>query len=195
MKVKKIEGAYLQVIDRNGKIIDEWVSSSKTSHYVSNLKEGEKYILHECYAAEGYTIASDTEFTVTYDKQTQKINLIDKIVEMSKKDIVGNELEGATMIVTNTKTKNIVDKWISGKEPHRINNLIENESYVLHEEISVNGYVKATDIEFTVSSDKSTQMLEMIDKIVLVSKTDIVTGKKLIGAELIVTDKKRERNR
>ena len=43
--------------------------------------------------------------------------MIDKIVEMSKKDIAGDELEGATIIVTNTKTKNIVDKWVSGKEP------------------------------------------------------------------------------
>lgn len=67
--------------------------------------------------------------------------------------------------------------------------------YILHEEIAVNGYVKATDIEFTVSSDKSTQKLEMIDKVVLVSKTDLVTGAELPGAELIVTDKKRKRNR
>lgn len=185
---EKVEGAYLQVIDRNGKIIDERVSSSKTSHYVSNLKEGEKFTLVELYAPKGYVKAKSTEFTVTYDKKTQEIVLIDKIVEMSKKDIVGNELEGATMIVTHTKTKNIVDKWISGKEPHRINNLIENESYVLHEEISVNGYVKATDIEFTVSSDKFTQMLEMIDKIVLISKTDLITSEELPGAELEVKD-------
>ncbi len=124
---EKVEGAYLQVIDRNGKIIDEWVSSSKTSHYVSNLKEGEKFTLVELCAPKGYVKAKSTEFIVTYDKRTQEIVLIDKIVEMSKKDINGNELEGATMIVTHTKTKNIVDKWISGKEPHRINNLIEGE--------------------------------------------------------------------
>ena len=190
----ELEGAELKVYDKNGCVIDEWISD-KMPHQINNLVEGEKYILHESYAAEGYTIASDIEFTVTYDKKTQEIVLIDKIVEMSKKDINGNELEGAIMIVTNIKTKNIVDKWTSSKEPHRINNLIENERYVLHEEISVNGYVKATDIEFTVSSDKATQKLEMIDKVVLVSKTDLVTGSELPGAELIVTDKKRKRNR
>lgn len=183
----ELEGAELKVYDKNGYVVDEWVSD-KMPHPINNLVEGEKYILHESYATEGYTIASDTEFTVTTDKETQKINLIDKIVEMSKKDISGNELEGATMVVTHTKTKNIVDKWISGKEPHRINNLIENESYVLHEEISVNGYVKATDIEFTVSSDKFTQTLEMIDKIVLISKTDLITSEELPGAELEVKD-------
>ncbi len=184
---KEIEGAKLKIYDKSGNAVDKWISE-KTPHPISNLVEGETYILHEDYATEGYTIASDTEFTVTTDKETQKINLIDKIVEMSKKDISGNELEGATMVVTHTKTKNIVDKWISGKEPHRINNLIENESYVLHEEISVNGYVKATDIEFTVSSDKFTQTLEMIDKIVLISKTDLITSEELPGAELEVKD-------
>ena len=134
-------------------------------------------------------LPTDVEFTVSKDKETQKIEMIDKIVEMSKKDIAGDELEGATIIVTNTKTKNIVDKWVSGKEPHRIQGLIEGETYVMHEEIAIDGYVKATDIEFTVSKDKETQKIEMIDKVVLVSKTDLVTGEELPGAELEVTDK------
>ena len=159
------------------------------AHKIKNLVEGETYTLHEEYAPEGYVIATDVEFTVSKDKETQKIEMIDKIVEMSKKDIAGDELEGATIIVTNTKTKNIVDKWVSGKEPHRIQGLIEGETYVMHEEIAIDGYVKATDIEFTVSKDKETQKIEMIDKVVLVSKTDLVTGEELPGAELEVTDK------
>lgn len=35
----------------------------------------------------------------------------------------------------------------------------------MHEEIAIDGYVKATDIEFTVSKDKETQKIEMIDKV------------------------------
>ena len=107
---------------------------------------------------------------------------------MTKKDINGNELEGATMIVTNDRTKNIVDKWVSGKEPHKIQGLIEGQNYTLHEEIAIEGYVKATDIQFTVTTDKQTQKIEMIDKVVLISKTDLVTGKELPGAELTITD-------
>ena len=168
--------------------MDEWTSTNE-AHKIKNLVEGETYTLHEEYAPEGYVIATDVEFTVSKDKETQKIEMIDKIVEMSKKDIAGDELEGATIIVTNTKTKNIVDKWVSGKEPHRIQGLIEGETYVMHEEIAIDGYVKATDIEFTVSKDKETQKIEMIDKVVLVSKTDLVTGEELPGAELEVTDK------
>ncbi len=184
----EIEGAEMSVTDERGNIVDSW-TSTKESHHISNLVEGKKYVLHELYAPEGFTVATDVEFTVTTDKETQEIVLVDKVVEMSKVDIGGNELEGATMIVTHTKTKNIVDKWISSKEPHKIQGLIEGESYILHEEIAIDGYVKATDINFQVSTDKDTQRIEMIDKIVQVSKTDLTTGKELPGAELIVTDK------
>lgn len=153
---EEIEGAELKVFDKEGNIVDEWTSTNE-AHKIKNLVEGKTYTLHEEYAPEGYVIATDVEFTVSKDKETQKIEMIDKIVEMSKKDIAGDELEGATIIVTNTKTKNIVDKWVSGKEPHRIQGLIEGETYVMHEEIAIDGYVKATDIEFTVSKDKETQ--------------------------------------
>lgn len=185
---KEIEDAGLKVYDKDGNIVDEWIST-KESHKIENLIEGETYTLHEEYAPENYTIASDIVFTVSFDKETQKIEMIDKIVEMSKKNIAGDELEGATIVVTNIRTKNIVDKWVSGKEPHIIQGLIEGETYIMHEEIAIEGYVKATDIEFTVTLDKETQHIEMIDKIVLISKTDLVTGEELPGAELIVTDK------
>lgn len=185
---KEIEGAGLKVYDKDGNIVDEWISTKKP-HKIENLIEGETYTLHEEYAPENYTIASDIVFTVSFDKETQKIEMIDKIVEMSKKNIAGDELEGATIVVTNIRTKNIVDKWVSGKEPHIIQGLIEGETYIMHEEIAIEGYVKATDIEFTVTLDKETQHIEMIDKIVLISKTNLVTGEELPGAELIVTDK------
>lgn len=182
-----IEGAEINVTDEQGKIVDSW-TSTKEPHHISGLVENKKYILHELYAPDGFVIASDIEFIVNEDKETQEITLIDKIVEMTKKDVNGNELEGATMVVTNDKTKNIVDKWVSGKESHRIQGLIEGQSYTLHEEIAIEGYVKATDIQFTVTTDKNTQKIEMIDKVVLISKTDLVTGAELPGAELTVTD-------
>lgn len=163
---KEIEGAGLKVYDKDENIVDEWIST-KEPHKIENLIEGETYTLHEEYAPENYTIASDIVFTVSFDKETQKIEMIDKIVEMSKKNIAGDELEGATIVVTNIKTKNIVDKWVSGKEPHIIQGLIEGETYIMHEEIVIDGYVKATDIEFTVTLDKETQKIEMKDMPIL----------------------------
>ena len=146
----EIEGAELKVTDKDGNIIDEW-TSTKENHNIKGLTEGQTYTLHEDYAPDGFVISNDIEFTVTEEKEVQKVEMIDKNVEISKQDIAGNELEGATLVVTNTKTKNIVDKWVSTNEPHKVNGLIEGETYNLHEEIVIYGYVKATDIQFTVS--------------------------------------------
>ena len=183
----EIEGAELQVIDEDNNVVDEW-TSTKEPHRINNLVEGKTYTLVEQYAPDGFVISNEIKFTVTTDKETQEVKMIDKVVEISKQDIAGNELEGATLVVTSTKTKNIVDKWVSGKEPHKVNGLIENEEYVLHEEIAVNGYVKATDVKFTVTSDKETQKVIMIDKVLEVVKTDLVTGEEIEGAELKVID-------
>lgn len=184
---KEIEGAELKVVDKNENIVDSWIST-KENHPISNLVEGETYTLYEDYAPDTFVISNKIEFTVTTDKETQKIKMIDKVVEISKVNIAGEELEGATLIVTNAKTKNIVDKWVSGKEAHKVNGLIEEENYILHEEITVDGYVKATDIPFTVTTDKETQKVVMVDKVVEVIKTDLVTGEELEGAELKVVD-------
>lgn len=185
---QELPGAELSIIDKEGNVIDSWTSGNKT-HTIEGLVVGEEYTLREDLAPLGYVKSTDTKFKVENTKETQKVEMIDKIVEMSKKNIAGDELEGATIVITNTRTKNIVDKWVSGKEPHRIQGLIEGETYIMHEEIAIDGYVKATDIEFTVTEDKETQHIEMVDKIVLISKTDLVTGEELPGAELIVTDK------
>ena len=81
-----------------------------------------------------------------------------------------------------------MDSWVSEITPHKIENLVEGETYTLCEEIAIDGYVKATNMQFTVTYDKETQKIIMIDKIVLISKTDLVTGEELEGAKLIITD-------
>jgi len=183
---EEIPGATLQVKDLEENIIDEWVSE-EIPHKVRGLQEGVTYILHEEITVDGYVQATDIEFTVTYDKENQKIEMIDKVVEISKVDIAGEEIEGATLQVLD-KEDNIVDEWISGKIPHKVKGLKENETYRLHEELVVDGYVKATDIEFTVTLDKETQKIEMIDKIVLISKIDKITGEMIADCHLKIID-------
>lgn len=183
---KELVGATLTVIDSKGNIIDKWVSGEKT-HKIEGLKTGDTYTLKEEIQVDSYVKATDIKFTVENTNEVQKVTMIDKVVDMSKVDIGGNEIEGAKMQVLDHEG-NIVDEWVSDKEPHKIKNLEEGKSYKLHEEISAEGYVKATDVEFEVSYDKETQHLEMVDKIVDVIKTDMVNGEEVEGAELVVTD-------
>ena len=137
--------------------------------------------------APGYVKATDVKFKIDNTGAVQKATTIDKIVEMSKQDVFGNELVGASMKVLD-KNSNIVDSWVSDIIPHKIENLIEGETYTLCEEIAIDGYVKATNMNFTVTFEKENQKIVMIDKIVLISKVDIATNEELEGAELIITD-------
>ena len=183
---KELIGAKLTVLDNKNNIIDTWTSTEKT-HKIEGLTIGKEYTLKEEIAPEGYVVATSIKFTIKDTNEIQKVNMIDKIVEMSKVDIAGDEIEGATIQVLDKGNK-VVDEWVSGKEPHKIKNLVEGETYTLHEEIVADSYVKATDVEFIVTTDKETQKLVMIDKLVEITKTDITNGNELEGAELEVTD-------
>lgn len=184
---KEVEGAELKVVDKDGKIVDSWISTNE-AHRIKGLIEGESYTLYEDYAPDGYVISNEVTFTVTTEKETQKVVMIDKTVEVLKTDIDGNTIEGVTLSIISTKTKNIVDKWETTNEAHKVNGLIEGQTYILREEKVIDGYVKASDIEFTVTSDKETQKIVMIDKVVEVIKTDFITGQEIEGAELQVVD-------
>ena len=183
---KELEGAKLTVLDEKGKIIDTWISTNKT-HKIEGLVVGKTYTLREEIAPDGFVKATDIKFSVKNTKEVQKVQMVDKIVEMYKKNIAGEEIEGAKIQVLD-KNGEIVDEWVSSKEPHKIKNLVENETYTLHEEVAPDGYVVATDVEFTVTEDKKTQKEEMTDKIVEITKTDFVTSEEIEGAELEVVD-------
>lgn len=184
---KEIEGAELTVLDDTGNIIDSWVSSTE-GHKIEGLKVGETYTLREDYAPDTYVIANEIQFTVENTKDIQIVKMLDKQVAVNKVDVNGNPITDAELTVTNTKTKQIVDKWITTEENHFISGLIEGQSYVITETSTPNSYVTASPVEFTVSPDKEIQYISVVDKQLTVSKTDITTGEELEGAELTVTD-------
>ena len=117
---KLVEGAYLQILDQDGNVVDEWVST-KESHEVTGLMTGETYTLHEMTAPDGYDLTEDTTFvlkedgTIDADKTTAaskdgvllvedtKTEQTDKAIEVTKKlgTIFGNTLsaEDATYYV------------------------------------------------------------------------------------------------
>ena len=111
---QEVTGALMQILDEDGNIVDEWTSEGKV-HYATGLVEGKKYTLHEDLAPTGLNLANDIEFEVSYEKENQQVEMIDTINEVSKVDEKGNLLKDAEMTVTSNKTKNIIDKWISGQ--------------------------------------------------------------------------------
>ena len=182
----ELEGAKLTVADKDGNIIDEWTSGKET-HMIEGLTVNQVYTLTEEIAPDGYVKATTIYFTVENSGKVQKITMIDKTVSMSKVDVGGKEVEGATIQVKD-KDGNIVDEWISTTESHLIKGLEEGQTYILHEEVAADGYVKATDVEFTVTEEKENQHLELTDKQLFVKKMDQL-DKYVEGAKLQVLDK------
>lgn len=183
----EIKGAVMTVTDNDGKVIDTWTSDGNP-HSIKGLHEGWEYTLTETTAPKGYVKAESIKFTVSTDKKDQKLVMKDKQVTVTKTEVSGtDEVEGAKMTVTDEKGKT-VDEWTSGKEEHYVSGLEEGKTYTLTETTAPNGYVKAESIEFTVSKDKVNQKVNMLDKQISVTKTDITGTQEVPGATLTVKD-------
>ena len=163
---KELAGAHIQVIDKDGNIVDEW-DSTWESHEVTGLKTGEQYILRETVAPDGYTVTSDTTFTLKEDGTVDKDNTQTTVsddgtllvedsktsVRVSKVDIAdGKELEGAHIQILD-EDENIVDEWDSTKEPHVIEGLKTGKKYTLRETVAPTGYELTSDTTFVLKAD------------------------------------------
>ncbi len=185
-----LEGAELQVIDaETEEIVDTWITSEE-SYDINNLVVGKVYILREISAPEGKTIAKDVKFEVNDENKNQYIQMIDTQVDVNKLDVDDNAVKGATLQVVSTKTKNIVDQWVTDGTNHHVDGLKVGETYIIREVKTPEGFVTANEIQFTVKED-SDMSLSMIDKKVIFSKQD-AGGEEIEGASMKVIDKETE---
>jgi hypothetical protein len=183
------------IIYEKGKEVGQYSLTKEGMLLIEKLPMG-SYELEEISTLDGlvldttkHEIVFKQEDTTTkvYTKEEKLVNDTTS-VEFSKTDITGDkELKGATLTVTDSEG-NVIDKWISGEKTHKIEGLKVGKTYVLKEEIQVDSYVKATDIKFEVKNTNEVQKVTMIDKLVDVIKTDVVSGEEIEGAELVVTD-------
>ena len=104
----------------------------------------------------------------------------------------GEEIEGAKLTVTDENGE-VVDEWVSGKEPHIIKEMVVGQTYTMTELLPAPGYVTAESIRFTVEDTAEVQKIEMKDDVtkVEISKTDIA-GEELPGAKLTILDENGE---
>ena len=185
---KEVEGAEMIVTDEKGTIVDKWISG-KEEHSISGLEAGKKYTLTEKTAPNSFVKAESIEFTAGGDKN-QSLVMKDKQYTVSKKDAsVKNYVEGAKLEVRDEKN-NVVDSWTTTKEDHYVSGLEEGKTYRLVEVEAPKGYVKASDIYFTVSKDKKNETVVMKDAKITASKREITGTKEIEGAKMTVTDDK-----
>ena len=185
---KEVEGAEMIVTDEKGTIVDKWISG-KEEHSISGLEAGKKYTLTEKTAPNSFVKAESIEFTAGGDKN-QSLVMKDKQYTVSKKDAsVKNYVEGAKLEVRDEQDR-VVDSWTTTKEDHYVSGLEEGKTYRLVEVEAPKGYVKASDIYFTVSKDKKNETVVMKDAKITASKREVTGTKEIEGAKMTVTDDK-----
>ena len=75
---EELEGAKLQILNKEGEILEEWVTDGKP-HLAEKLPVGEELTLREITAPEGYEIAEDVKFTVKDTGEIQKVVMKDEV--------------------------------------------------------------------------------------------------------------------
>ena len=181
-------------------------TSDENGYFVFDEIPYGEYIIHEIETPTGYILSDESyPVTVSEDGDVVEITAVNKpiTVEISKRDVYGNELVGAEMVLENADGET-VDKWTSDGTNHIVSKLGAGE-YVLKEIAAPDGYVIATDIKFTVDvygnitvenvdskavSDNGYPLIAMVDDTTKarISKQDVTTGKELPGATLQIID-------
>lgn len=163
-----------KVVVKADTLLQESTSNEKgKAAFTLDLPLG-RYYVKELQAPAGYVSSDEIlEFDATYqgqDVKTIKLKSVKKnqptTVEVTKADITtGTELDGASMSVLD-KDGNVIDSWTSVKDsPHVIKRLLVGKTYILREELAPYGYLRATDVEFTISDTAEVQKVKMEDEV------------------------------
>ena len=178
---EELEGATIQLIDKEtGEVVEEWTSTNK-AHEVTGLTTGKTYILRETVAPEGYGITSDTIFELKEDGSidTEKTTTTVSeegvlLVEDTRRvDFIVNKVSATddhelydtilSVYEITDESEVLVDSWTSRwKEVHNFGlKLSCGKSYILREDKATGGYHKIPgDILFNVTADGKIQITE-----------------------------------
>ncbi len=166
--------------------------------FQSDLPHGRYYAV-ELEKKPGYLDSGEIyHFEATYQDPEENVLRLSceavnnpTVTEFRKTDLAGGqEIAGAKLQIQ--KDGEVVEEWISAKEPHTIYALEPGE-YLLHEEAAPDGYAAAEDMEFTVQETGKIQKVEMQDARTMgrlrIRKTDSGSGEALGGVEFTLYEK------
>jgi len=191
---EELPGAYLEVTDEDGNVVDAWVSTEE-AHVIKELVVGKTYTMTENKPADGYVTAESIEFTIENTADIQKHEMKDDVtkVQISKTDITGDhEIPGAKLTILDENDQ-VVESWTSTEEPHYVEKLPIGR-YTLREEQAPRGFILTADVTFEVEDTGEIQTVTMKDDTakgkVILNKTDKETGEPLKGVEFELRDSK-----
>ena len=190
------------VLDKAGNVVDEWDSKKGETHKVKNLTVGQEYTLRETVAPNGYTLTTDTTFTIDRTGKVTGTVTINKDgvllvedtatkAEITKLDAATEApLSGAVLRVIDANGT-AVDEWTTDGQPHVIEaKLNTGATYQLIEVKAPDGYEIADPISFTMKADGTTDPVVMKDAMTRSEKASVSVTKKLTfsGEEISAVD-------
>ncbi len=87
---KELPGATLQIIDEDGNVVEEWVSTNEPHMIERKLIAGKEYTLKEIIAPEGYEIANEIRFTVNEDGSVTEVVMYDELTPVTNTPYTGD---------------------------------------------------------------------------------------------------------
>ena len=152
---EELDGAYLQVLDQDGNIIDSWESSKDEPHVIKRLTVGETYILREEFAPYGYLVANDITFTIEDTAEIQKVEMKDEVpvaeLILNKK---GESLDEVSLV---DQIKGVVEHIF-----HYITGSLTDVTFEVYAEEDIKAadgvsedYYKADELVATITTDET----------------------------------------
>ncbi|MCQ2529113.1 MAG: hypothetical protein MJ108_08385, partial [Saccharofermentans sp.] len=200
----ELEGAHIQIIDvETGKVVDEW-NSTKDAHVSDKVEAGKTYTLKETVAPDGYTITTETTFTLDADGKIDKSKTTTKVsddgvllveddmtdVKVSKVDKdTGAALSGAKFVIKDAETQAVVVEEFTSTATAAttiLGKLSVGKTYILEETEAPDKYDTADSITFTLEKDGTVK----VNGAAVANNTIVVEDAKLAPTPVTVLVKK-----
>lgn len=198
---KPLENAiYRLVAVANGKDreIGRYATNKEGLIQVEGLEFGE-YYLEEEVAPEGYVrLAEPVQFSINENTVLDfsrgfRLEIANNptITRIRKVDVTTKEeLPGAALSVIDITTGEVIDRWISTKQPHIIEGLLYGRAYRLVEELAPLGYEVTNTVHFSLSEDGVLNEVVIENELNAVEVLKICADSKkpLSGAKFAIVD-------
>lgn len=221
----EVPGAELAILDEAGNTVVSWITGSvaqevDTSRLIAGKDDTYKeYILRELQVPNGYYPAADIRFAIdrngliytvststggekTYELADENCLIMyeEPKFSISKQNIAGEEVPGATLTVTAKDDGDFEPlTWISGEEPRYFERgfFQPGVTYILTETNAPAGYAYSESVEFRLDEEGkvyvngeliNNKKVIMVDDLITVyiSKQDMTNAKELPGAALVI---------
>ncbi len=219
-----LAGATMQVTDADGNVLEQWETGNGahaldvSKLQVSTADAQHVYTLKEVKAPDLYALAQPISFTIDKNGVVSRVDggavtdnhlvVYDEYrgMSISKQDMGGKEVPGATLMITSEQDPDFVPKsWVTTDTPMNWNMDMfkRNVDYILTETAAPDGYAYTESIVFRIDDNGviyvngapvTNKTVTMVDDVLKLSIAKRIDGRKklLAGAKLEILDEETE---